>query len=61
MKIQVTLLRVVILFSDVVGYQHYRVKMEAAWSTKMLASHHITTWHHNSVDRDLYLSLPQKL
>jgi len=41
-----------ILYNDVVGYQCYggpycRVKMEAAWLSKMLASYHITMWHHN--------------
>jgi len=37
--------------------------MDTAWSSKMLVSYHIITWHHNTEDHDLktvYLQFEQK-
>jgi hypothetical protein len=47
--------------SVVVGYQHFkthatlicRVKMEAAWASKMLVFYYNTLWHHNPEDLNL--------
>jgi len=35
--------------SDVVGYQHLTLKMQAAQSSELLLSYN-TTWHHNPHD-----------
>jgi hypothetical protein len=43
MKIQVMVLWVVMSCSDVVGYQHFRVKLKAARFSEILVSYHITT------------------
>jgi hypothetical protein len=63
MKIQVIDIRVVMPYSDMVGYQHFggpsclhlqgEVKMEAAGSSKSSISYHIIAWHHNPEDHDL--------
>jgi hypothetical protein len=53
MTIQVAIFWVVMLCSDLVGYQHF-LKMEAAWSSKMLVSY-ITTQHHNPEDHGMNL------
>jgi len=50
MKIQVVVVWVVMLCSDVVGYHHFREKccFHLHW-----LSYYITTWHHNSEDHNL--------
>jgi hypothetical protein len=62
-KIQVDVFWVVTSCSDVVGYQCFgtlcclclqgEVKMEAEWSSEMVASYHIITRRHNPEDLDL--------
>jgi hypothetical protein len=62
MKIQVVVLWIVTLCSDVVGYKHFgepcylhlhfTLKMEMEWPSETLVSY-ITTWHHNPDDHDL--------
>jgi hypothetical protein len=51
-KIQVMVFWAVMSHSYVVEY-YFTVKMDTAWSSKMLVSYHITTQHHNLEDCDL--------
>jgi hypothetical protein len=53
-----------VVISAMVGYQHFRgpfylhlqgevLQMNPAWSTTMVVSYRITTWHHNPKDHDV--------
>jgi hypothetical protein len=40
---------------------HFTLKMEAAWSFKMLVSYHNTTWHQNPEEINLDLQCRENL
>jgi hypothetical protein len=52
-KIQVEFFWVVTPRSDLVGYQHFTLNMEAAWTSETIVSYYNTTWHHNPEELDL--------
>jgi len=50
-KIQVVVFWIMTPCIVMVGYRRFGgMKMLTAWSSEMLLSNHITTWHHNSED-----------